>query len=143
MYLPSPGSSRLGAPGVLPNPHAPAPQCHLVLGAQALRTCWVCKGGCTWLGEGVKRALQSSGDKCQFQGAEGLSLAPSPTSTWATEFTVRAPARKTEFQDILRVLLQAAGSRPWRRQPQVPFKGWGQGRNPRSGLETRARSVLS
>ena len=48
-----------------------------------------------------------------------------------------------EFQDILRVLLQAPGSRPWRRQPQVPFKGWGQGRNPRSGLETRARSVLS
>lgn len=82
-YLLSPGGGvreqRAGARGAWLNPYLP--QTDVVphsKDTQSLRTCWVWEGDRLGRGEGAKRALQNPGHKCQSQGPEGLSPAPSP-----------------------------------------------------------------
>lgn len=70
--------------GVVPNPHLPTYQMFYISSTGFEDLLAVQRGDTYGWGEVVKRALLGPRDKCYFQGTEGLSPAPSPTTTQAT-----------------------------------------------------------
>lgn len=86
---------------------------------QSLRTCWV------W--EGAKRALRSPGHKCQPQGPEGLSPAPSPTPhrpQLQRSWSEPQPGKESSRMSCeSRHRLQTAGTGD--AQFPVPLESWG------------------